>query len=308
MNMSTGGQADAVGLARTPRASGWRLWLSPTKLWANRMGVIGGGIFLLFLLCGIFAPWIARTDPNAVSLGDRFRYPTLCNALPWVQTYEPEEGQIVGAVFCHPDIEERKGFLGTDKLGRDLLSRLIHGARIAMIVALSASALSGVIGISIGIATAYYGGLVDDVIMRIADTWDSVPPIVIMLALLAFIPGGVVTLIILLGRRGRRMDRHGPDRARGVVEPAETGLRTCRPGARSQRQAGNVPAHPAKHDGPHHRRQDHGHRRRDPGRVGAELPRAGSSGRGAVVGQHADRGPGVHPGGLGGRRYSPASS
>ena len=50
--------------------------------------------------------------------------------------------------------------------------------------------------------------------MRIADTWDSVPPIVIMLALLAFIPGGVVTLIILLGRRGRRMDRHGPDRAR----------------------------------------------------------------------------------------------
>ena len=199
MNMSAGGQAAAAGLARTPRASGWRRWLSPGKLWANRMGIIGGGIFLLFLLCGIFAPWLARSDPNEVNLLDRFRYPTFCNALPWVQTYEPEEGQIIGAVFCHPDLEERKGFLGTDKLGRDLLSRLIHGARIAMIVALSASALSGVIGISIGIATAYYGGLVDDVIMRIADTWDSVPPMVIMLALLAFIPGGVVTLIILLG-------------------------------------------------------------------------------------------------------------
>ncbi len=199
MNLSSSRQAGAVEPVRTPRAPGWRRWLSPRKLWGNRLGIIGGGTFLLFLLCGIFAPWVARADPNEVSLLDRFKYPTFCNALPWVQTYEPEEGEIVGSVFCHPDSEERKGFLGKDKLGRDVLSRLIHGARIAAIVALSASALSGAIGITIGIATAYYGGFVDDIIMRFADTYDAVPGLVIILALLAFIPGGVVTLILLIG-------------------------------------------------------------------------------------------------------------
>ena len=199
MNLSSSRQAGAVELVRTPRAPGWRRWLSPRKLWGNRLGIIGGGTFLLFLLCGIFAPWVARADPNEVSLLDRFKYPTFCNALPWVQTYEPEEGEIVGSVFCHPDPEEREGFLGKDKLGRDVLSRLIHGARIAAIVALSASALSGAIGITIGIATAYYGGFVDDIIMRFADTYDAVPGLVIILALLAFIPGGVVTLILLIG-------------------------------------------------------------------------------------------------------------
>ena len=199
MNLSSSRQAGAVELVRTPRAPRWRRWLSPRKLWGNRLGIIGGGTFLLFLLCGIFAPWVARADPNEVSLLDRFKYPTFCNALPWVQTYEPAEGEIVGSVFCHPDPEERKGFLGTDKLGRDVLSRLIHGARIAAIVALSASALSGAIGITIGIATAYYGGFVDDIIMRFADTYDAVPGLVIILALLAFIPGGVVTLILLIG-------------------------------------------------------------------------------------------------------------
>ncbi len=199
MNTPPSGQAGAVRLSQMASLPRWMRWVSPRRLWVNRLGIVGGGIFLLFIFCGIFAPWVAGADPNEVSLQDRFKYPTFCNALPWVSTYEPGEGEIVGAVFCHPDPENRKGPLGTDKLGRDVLSRLIHGARIAMIVALSASALSGVIGISIGIATAYYGGFIDDVIMRIADTWDAVPPLVIILALLAFIPGGVVTLILLIG-------------------------------------------------------------------------------------------------------------
>jgi peptide/nickel transport system permease protein len=128
---------------------------------------------------------VAPSDPNKVELLARFSQPTFFDIPPFTFLRDPEK--------------ESQGFLGTDFLGRDILSRLIHGARIAAIVALAASALSGVIGITIGIATAYYGGYVDDIIMRIADTWDAVPPLVLILALLAFIPGGVITLILLLG-------------------------------------------------------------------------------------------------------------
>ena len=179
MSLSTGGPASAraqlPAITRPAPIPLWRRWLSPRKLWANRMGVFGGGVFLLFLLCGIFAPWIAPKDPNEIDLLARFSDPTFLNA---------QEGQ---------------GFLGTDFLGRDVFSRLIYGARIAAIVALTASALSGVIGITLGIATAYYGGLVDDIIMRFADTYDAIPGLILILALLAFIPGGVLTLILLLG-------------------------------------------------------------------------------------------------------------
>jgi peptide/nickel transport system permease protein len=179
MSLSTDGPASAgaqlPAITRPAPITLWRRWLSPRKLWANRLGVFGGGVFLLFLLCGIFAPWIAPKDPNEVDLLARFSEPIFLNA---------QEGQ---------------GVLGTDFLGRDVFSRLIYGARIAAIVALTASALSGVIGITLGIATAYYGGFVDDIIMRFADTYDAIPGLILILALLAFIPGGVLTLILLLG-------------------------------------------------------------------------------------------------------------
>ena len=191
MSFSTGSRAGVstpaqpgVITRRAPQPL-WQRVLSPRKLWANRLGVFGGGVFVLFLLCGILASWIAPRDPNDVDLQARFYQPTFFDLPPFTFLRDPEK--------------ESQGFLGTDHLGRDILSRVVHGARIAAIVALAASALSGVVGISIGIATAYYGGYVDDVIMRIADTWDAIPPLVLILALLAFIPGGVLTLILLIG-------------------------------------------------------------------------------------------------------------
>ena len=168
----------ASGVSAPPRAASlprWRQWLTLRKLWANRLGVVGGVIFGSFLLVGIFGPLIAPYDPNEAHLTERFLEPRFLN---------PENG---------------RGVLGTDSLGRDVLSRLIHGARIAMIVALAASALSGVLGITIGAVTAYYGGYVDDAIMRFVDMYDAIPSTVLILAMMAFIPGGVVVLILLLG-------------------------------------------------------------------------------------------------------------
>ena len=168
----------ASGVAAPPRGASlpqWRQWFTLRRLWANRLGVVGGVIFGSFLLVGIFGPWIAPHDPNEAHLTERFLEPRFL---------DPENG---------------RGVLGTDSLGRDVLSRLIHGARIAMVVALAASALSGVLGITIGAVTAYYGGYVDDAIMRFVDMYDAIPSTVLILAMMAFIPGGVVVLILLLG-------------------------------------------------------------------------------------------------------------
>ena len=132
-----------------------------------RLATIGGLIVILFLLTGLFAPLIAPRDPNKISLRDSL-------ALP-------------GAEFL----------LGADHVGRDLLSRLIYGARISMTISFSGIGVSTVIGITLGTLAGWYRKL-EMPIMRLMDVLLCFPGIVIALTIIAVLGTGLENLIIAI--------------------------------------------------------------------------------------------------------------
>lgn len=133
------------------------------------VGATGLAIILFFLLCAIAAPIIAPYDPAAQDLRN---------------------------VFATPSAEH---WLGTDTLGRDILSRLIWGARIALIVGLGAVAIGVVIGGLLGACAGYFGRVVDSIIMRVVDAMMAFPPLLIALAFGAALGGGLENIVLALG-------------------------------------------------------------------------------------------------------------
>jgi peptide/nickel transport system permease protein len=89
--------------------------------------------------------------------------------------------------------------LGTDQLGRDVLSRLIFGARVSMIVGFTAVVFAGVVGTTLGILSGYLGGWIDQVIMRLTDTWLALPPLMFAIFLAAIVGPSMWNIVIILG-------------------------------------------------------------------------------------------------------------
>jgi len=121
-----------------------------------------------FLLCAIFAPWIAPHG-NAEIVGDVWE--------PMSSTY----------------------LLGTDNLGRDLLSRMIYGARITIFIAVMATALSFSLGAILGFTAAVVGGWFDTLMSRFVDLLMSIPTLIFGLVVLSVLPTNTVTLILVMG-------------------------------------------------------------------------------------------------------------
>jgi len=145
------------------------------------MGAIGAVLVLILLFSGIFADlqWmglpnigLAPYHYNDVHLRDRL---------------SPPSSEYV---------------LGTDQLGRDMLSRVIYGARVSLIIGLSATALSTAISTIIGTATGYLGGKVDLIAQRFIDAWLCFPGLIIYLTLMSLIGGGMLQMILVLGIGG----------------------------------------------------------------------------------------------------------
>lgn len=136
------------------------------------------GVFLLTMVvvAAVFAPILAPMDPLEQSLPRAMKR-------PWHQ----EGGQLF--------------VLGTDHLGRDLLSRLIYGARISLIVGLSATGLAGTIGLILGLLAGYYGGKVDYLLMRLVDFVLSFPFILIALAAIAILGPSLLLIVTLIALR-----------------------------------------------------------------------------------------------------------
>jgi peptide/nickel transport system permease protein len=132
---------------------------------------------VLLLLAGlaIGADWIAPWDPEIGTLGERFRPPA------WQ----------AGGSAAH--------WLGTDHLGRDILSRLIFGARVSMGVGAAAVLVAGTLGTALGIVSGYLGGWVDQLIMRITDSWLALPALSFAIFLAALVGPSEMNLVIILG-------------------------------------------------------------------------------------------------------------
>ncbi len=137
--------------------------------------VIPIAIIVITALVAIFAEQIAPHNPEVGLLGERFKPPA------W-QTGGSE-----------------KYLLGTDHLGRDVLSRLIFGARVSMIVGFMAVIVAGVIGTGLGIISGYLGGWVDQVIMRLTDTWLALPGVTFAIFLAAIVGPSLWNIVVILG-------------------------------------------------------------------------------------------------------------
>ena len=115
--------------------------------------------------------------------------------------HNPEVGMLT-ARFKPPFWMARGSYeylLGTDQLGRDVLSRLIFGARVSMIVGITAVIVAGIIGTTLGIISGYLGGWVDQVVMRLTDTWLALPSLTFAIFLAAIVGPSMWNIVIILG-------------------------------------------------------------------------------------------------------------
>jgi len=133
------------------------------------LGTVGLVITLLLLLTGIFANFLAPYGMNEINLADKLAAPSA------------------------------KYWLGTDNVGRDILSRVIYGARISMVVGLGASIMATSISLIIGVVCGYIGGKFDLIVQRFVDAWMCLPGLVLFLVIITIIRPGIWSLIFVIG-------------------------------------------------------------------------------------------------------------
>ncbi len=133
------------------------------------LGAIGAVIVLIMLIMAMFANWIAPYPFDEPHFSDSLQGSSL--------TY----------------------FLGTDFLGRDLFSRLVHGARVSIVVALGSVALGSVLAALIGITSGYMGGKYDTIVQRLVDAWMSVPPLLLLLFVMSILGPSPLNVTLVLG-------------------------------------------------------------------------------------------------------------
>ena len=151
---------------------GSRAWRS---LVAAKWPLLAVVILAAVTVVAAFGPWLAPVDPGRQSIASRLAAPL---------TADPRG-------MTH--------WLGSDVLGRDVLSRLLYGARISLLVGLAAITVGGAIGILAGLVAGYFGGWVDDVMMRLADMQLAFPFILLAIMFLVVLGPGVGNLILVLG-------------------------------------------------------------------------------------------------------------
>jgi peptide/nickel transport system permease protein len=141
----------------------------------SRAAMFGGVIMVLLIVAALFAPWLAPHDPLRQDLGVA-KLPPI-----WVH----------GANAAY--------WLGTDELGRDILSRIIFGARLSALVAFSVVVIGSLIGVTLGLVSGYFGGIVDEVIMRIADIQLAFPYVLLAIGIIGVIGANLYTIIAVIG-------------------------------------------------------------------------------------------------------------
>ncbi len=166
---------EAVTLAP---GSGRRVW---RRLWRHLGVRIGAALLALIVLIGLFAPLIATGDPTAINPSSR-------NQVPGATfTERNDEGQKV----------EKLSVMGTDTLGRDIFSRVVHGARVSLIIGIAVAVISVAIGLLIGLVAGYFRAF-DAVVMRIMDGLMAIPAILLAIALVSLAGATLGTVIVAI--------------------------------------------------------------------------------------------------------------
>ena len=170
-------EAPAGGLQDPPLAGptfhyyesqGRRIW---RRFLQHRLAVAGGGVVVLLLLMALLANFISPHDPLDLDTQRRFI----------------------------PPLKASNYVLGTDEMGRDLLSRLFYGGRISLVVGVAAMFATVVTGLVIGLISGFYGGKVDTALMRFTDTMLCFPQVFLLLVLAAFITPTVISIALIIG-------------------------------------------------------------------------------------------------------------
>ncbi len=148
--------------------------VSPTqKAWQrfrrHTLAMVGLLVFGIILLSAVFAPLIERYPPNELNLPDRFQAPSTDH------------------------------WLGTDRVGRDIWSRTLHGGRVSLAVGFSAAFVSMTIGIILGAIAGFYGGATDMIVMRFTDVMMTFPRVIIILTVAIFLGQTIYNVILLIG-------------------------------------------------------------------------------------------------------------
>jgi peptide/nickel transport system permease protein len=142
----------------------------PARFMARKpLGAIGGVLIVLMLAVAVFAPWLAPYPYDVGVAADRLQGPTL----------------------AHP--------FGTDANGRDLLSRIIWGARVSVTIGFGAVGLSTLLAGVVGIVSGYFGGWLDLLVQRLVDVWISFPALVLLVSLVAILGPGLWSTTVILG-------------------------------------------------------------------------------------------------------------
>jgi peptide/nickel transport system permease protein len=139
--------------------------------WFSRYGMLAAGLLLVggMSLAALLAPWIAPYDPNAINV----------------------DAQLLTPCAAH--------WLGTDALGRDVLSRILYGGRVSLWVGFVAVGISTAIGLALGLVAGYFGRLVDEFIMRGVDVMLCFPSFFLILAVIAFLEPNLTNIMAVIG-------------------------------------------------------------------------------------------------------------
>jgi peptide/nickel transport system permease protein len=148
------------------------------RLWRLKWGLAATGLLVLIVVSAVLAPWVAPKDPYAVDVRHRLVPPA------WMDGGTPEN------------------LLGTDQVGRDLLTRVIYGGRISLAVGVSAVLISASLGVLLGLGAGYAGGFTDTAIMTVINIMLTFPFILLALAVIAVLGPSLPNMIIVLGVAG----------------------------------------------------------------------------------------------------------
>jgi peptide/nickel transport system permease protein len=139
------------------------------KRFAKRKSSVAGGIIIVFfILVALVGPYVAAYDPLAINLPNKYQ----------------------NASLAHP--------LGTDNLGRDTLTRLIYGARTTLVISFTAVFSGSIIGLALGVLAGYFGGRIDNALMRTTDVLLAFPGLLLAIAIVAILGNGIINTIIAI--------------------------------------------------------------------------------------------------------------